>query len=179
MSISSPSAKTKVEIAKEVINNIKSNAIKATPNYFWDDFSHRLYFPVNNDEFELKNFLEEFKMPCATCAVGALFISAVLKYNDLKVSKEQLSDTFWSKKLLLHVSKFFEKIQIVSIEIAFEGKHSYFYTRQNEIVEFAGEEIDKKAIQKLLEFYSKYENTKDRMIGIMDNIIANNGDFVP
>lgn len=165
-------AEKRVAIAKDVIKQLELKKLVATPGTYFS-ISQRVaekLKPTAQLQKELK------KIPkCEVCALGACFVSAVRKFNDLTVQEVELGK--YNDELGLYTSsdlgrdgttdklnEFFEPEQLNRIEQAFEGWDRSVYHND----EYG-----------TVAFYAKYPNATRRMKAIMQNIIRNKGEFIP
>lgn len=164
----------RVAIAKDVIARLNNKTITARKRHWL-----KARFPIINYRSEVKEVLE--KELCDVCALGAIFYSAVVKYNELKFGEiwgnierslnEDSTHTFHSMSLdgiQYYLKDVFSEAQLMIIEAVFErgcGAFSEFSLQLSEeemkkVVSF-GEGITPEAC----------------MIKIMQNIIDNDGKF--
>lgn len=94
---------------------------------------------------------------CQVCAIGALFIAEVARNNKFdfhfRVDRSEMFDK---------LSRWFSEDQLTEIECAFECRACRFCN-----------------LVRAIEFGKKYADPTARMRAIMENIIANKGDFKP
>lgn len=118
---------------------------------------------------------------CAACAIGATILSCThlgnkLKFSDIRASRLGIYDLDKAsiKELLDSV---FNPEQLLMIETAFEG-WSYSADRYARTV--LDVDLETSVYRACDLFYGKYCNDpEERMIAIYQNIIDNNGVFVP
>jgi len=118
---------------------------------------------------------------CNVCALGGLFMSCTLYNNKTKLDAlgsfgeaSDLGDFIDRKKPISNgLDKFFSRSQLELIEQAFEGGDGYFgvgcYTH----------DACDDDVRRYYTYADKYPKDDDRMIAIMNNIVKNNGTFVP
>lgn len=168
----SPAGK-RVMIAKDVINKLKTKQFVAEAQT-WLAQIDGSEFITNKDLKEsrqLKSIIGDLTKPddpsCQACALGGCFMAAVDLFNDIKANDvtDGAVDGLWIETMSGYLNKFFDNDQLRLIEMAFEfGKGGF--APNNDEEQCAS---------------SMYWNAKDpetRMIGIMGNIIENNGQFV-
>ena len=126
-------------------------------------------------EIELCEVLREVK-ECELCAIGGMFYSAVMNHNNLKVSDVYSIERLYSDgifisglKLVDYLEKFFSRKMLRLIETAFEG----------DVVEDVFSDSDVPEVLAAIAFYNRYDDPKETMIAIMENIINNDGEFKP
>lgn len=100
--------------------------------------------------------------PCSVCALGALFIGSVDKFNKLNFDFKG-QDYQDREKILTNLNSSFSQEQLVLIEYAFE----------------CWLDPDTKKPGPPAIFGSRYSNDTTRLRAIMNNIITNKGTFIP
>ncbi len=112
------------------------------------------------------------QMKCQVCQLGALFLADVSLRNEYTVPKyvedEYNQGSLATENNMERLEQYFSKSQIRLIENAFEEGEGFFSWKHNV-------DEDDDAIQ----FGRKYKSAKKRMIAILENIIRNEGTFVP
>lgn len=171
-----PRNQQKVEIAKDVIAQIKAKKFIAS-NHLWANI-HEI--KVKNKD-NMQELLVKNNPVCDVCADGALLLSAIRLGNDLIYSSRSKSmnnyrDLFvfdlgvsgLAKKRLL---KYFTEEEFTLLEIAYEVGMGYKspYSRDKEIED---------ARFKALEWGKRYNSNSKRLIALMKIIIKNNGEIV-
>jgi len=177
-------AEKRIMIAKDVIAALEQKTIRSQ-NGVWCESEDPLFDretmisyydgndTINNTEISatIKN------VKCNVCALGALFVCGVRRFNKITFgdlegihgslydrSGETASGSFDQDHLDYFLKSYFSKSQLALIEIAFEkGKGGYHANSTKE----------------LLAMNMFKGNSKNRMIGIMKNIIKNKGQLVP
>lgn len=163
-------AQKRVQIARDVLAQLKSKRLIAA-NGIWLDstpFGAGTLFTASQlkKNLELQEVLKKRKQ-CSGCAMGGLFMCAVERANKLKLKDIMDSDNddeyaISGTNTFNYLSKFFEGEQLAEIETAFErgqGAHR----GSSDAISFAQEE----------------EDPGERMRLIMENIIINDGEFLP
>lgn len=171
----------RVFIARDVLAQLKLKKIVAMSGTWVDTFG------INNhsykDDKELKDIYD--KMPsCEACALGGMFVCAVRVANNLKVNEvgEEKDDIYIQEgDISNYLGKFFDQNQLKLIETTFENgsggfdhgeispeEHEACYNFFNDVSEYMGEVEDLRGGPGLDEV---------RMRLIMENIIANKGEF--
>lgn len=110
---------------------------------------------------------------CTCCALGAMMLSEIGINDQLEIGETANYDS--SFRIQLHSSgnrleEYFDDDQLKLIEIAFElgaGEWDEFEVED----EFQGE--------KAIDFGYRHDSNTDRLVAIMNNIIKNNGTFIP
>lgn len=159
----------RVSIAKDVIKQLVANKITAQTGS---------YFELRSDENivnEDLSFAISKAKSCNVCALGALFSACVLKSNHFKLNSADIfADNkmvdIWRTPVTEYLKPYFSKHQLAMIEIAFE---KYAGGINIKIVK------NVKTIKKCTDFGNQFLDDEDRMTAIMQNIIDNNGKFVP
>lgn len=158
-------AQKRVQIAKDVLAQLdlngKSRKIHIVAGeYFSTEFNNEEL--LKDDEVELQNIVTQPEFQCNVCAKGALFVTKALNYNNCSV-KSDLENIF-SDDIVMALSGIFDTEMLDNIENAFEcgvicNLDDDYYAVASSIM------------------YSDIENPEDRLRLIMENIIANKGDF--
>jgi hypothetical protein len=167
-------AEKRVMIAKDVIAALKQKTIYSqsgtwcsTRGPIFDDETLETYEKVYDTQ--ISSVIKD--VSCDVCALGALFVCGVRRFNKItfgKLSEEVFSGaeegSFAQEHLEYFLKGYFSESQLSLIEIAFEkGYGGYFADDPKEL-------LAKKMFK---------GTAKNRMIGIMNNIIKNKGKFVP
>ena len=172
-------AEKRVSIMRDVLKQIKLNKVcPAVGRYF----EVTRINPVKEGE-SLQKVMKSKTFPtCDVCMIGAAFYSSVSKYNQYKLSEDDLSG--WGDSTHLSsigedamrpfLRKFFTRRQLTLIESAFE-KSDMFAGDNGEIVTDSFMEL----IEKAVEFGEEYNDSSTRMKAIANNIIKNGGTFRP
>jgi hypothetical protein len=189
----------RIAIAKDVIAQLEAKKIVATVGNWIEDpklgtldcfVESKLANGINENVVKIDacDYVNKLNK-CKVCALGSLFVSSVHLDNDIswKMNKEaqrsfldmscrqndcgftyctfENIDNFSSESVLL---KYFSRRQLVLIENAFENN-------KGTLSPFSDYDV---TLCKA--FYRKYcHNNKNRLIGIMNNIINNDGTFDP
>lgn len=166
-----PKNKQRIKVAMDVILLIKNRQIQFTSQ------SLVSFDEVASIEFrhgtQLKSYLDKIlqKGQCCVCGVGACLISLVNLADKYKIDKNLSSHDCYTKQYK-HVIKVFGKQNTYLIEAAFEMgggsmpcyiKHVNFFDESHPAREFGKE----------------YDDDGERLKAIMENIIENDGDFIP
>jgi hypothetical protein len=163
-------AEKRVEIAKDILLSIEKKVIIPKQMEY-------LTFPMyveKSKETSLQCLLELGKVKsCRACALGSTFISLIKfenKFNvgdNLDFDRDLFDDNTnipgGSRKRLL---KYFSVYQLGLIEGCFEMRNSYFMDSTPDGIQ-----------EKVLNFGNSFKNPKQRLIGIMTNIVENKGTF--
>ena len=165
---SSTKAEKRMMIAQDCIDRINLCQIKPITSRFFcqtDDIidNSKLYSD------SLKSILNNTKevQTCSVCAKGGLFISYVGRVNKFEIGK--LADNSEnSSEPLKKLSKIFTLLQLSLIETTYEG--SEFNWNKN---------LTRKQKDVSYSFYRKYDEPKERLVAICQNIIDNKGTFKP
>jgi hypothetical protein len=169
-------AEMRVAIAKDVIAQIKAKKYNPTQGSWVDgvdgpDYVDWLFENATTCEVDVQVYTKSIKK-CNVCALGSLFVSAVNKYNNVygtykTVSLPSIFD-FRETNNRSPLLRYFTIKQIRLIEYTFEGGMG--------AVCF---DDDHPMVNKAYAFYSRYPDSKDRLLAIMKNIVENKGTFKP
>ncbi len=121
----------------------------------WDTIKHQ----------EARDVMKEDGITCSVCAKGALLCS-LISYKD-NASVNSIYNTSYGETRD-RLKDYFSVAQIDLIELAFEG----FMPNTNY-------EISTKTFKAARKFYETLSPSKERLLKILDNIVDNNGTFIP
>lgn len=152
----------RVLIAKDVLAHLEAIHIIPAPSKWVDT---NVYYQTSHKQVK-DAFLSE--KHCYCCALGAAFMCLIEREN--KVTNDELRFSFQSS-FFQRLKDFFGENQMELIEMYFEGSGAYFIRR----VKRQSDQIRASAIA----WKDNNEHPLDRMQKIMQNIIDNNGKFVP
>lgn len=169
-------AQKRVMIAKDVLTQLRSkryvaeSGIWVSPKYkFGDDGQD-----INRDESVQTLFADKTIEKCSVCALGGLFMSCTNMNNNTKVSDLEDEAEFdlgeiidAGEKLSNGLNEIFSKSQLALIEKYFEGGDGYHSVYEGD-----------RGYNAINDFYQKYTSNQ-RLKKIMENIVANDGTFVP
>lgn len=161
----------RVAVAKDVLALLRS---RQAPEIIEGNYCEGLPLPYvydkNLDSYEEnRRALHEVLEPalCAVCARGAAFLSAVRLFNQVTVYEaETESDYKGPRGLSL---KLFGARTVGLIEYAFEGEDASAETMG----------MPHSDQQRCIAFYRAHREPKARLRAIMENVVANNGRFIP
>lgn len=160
-------AQQRVELAKDVIKQLQTRRFIAKAGiYFESDALDEMGTETNP---ELQTFFNEMSQ-CEVCAKGAMFVCLVDKKNSLKlldVSSGSEYNEFSGTLITKYLRDLFELGQLELIESAFERD------------DMGSGYADEEDIQNAIFFGEKFFDDGSRLWGIMENIVQNNGKFVP
>jgi hypothetical protein len=187
-------AEKRVMIAKDVIAALEKKTIVSEsgtwctsrkPLFNSEEIKTYFDYVVNQDDVdvdvinnindtEISRSIKNVK--CNVCALGALFVCGVRRFNkitfgelgafvDVQVNSGPVSGYFKQEHLEYFLKRYFSESQLALIEIAFEQGEGGFIPSVSSQKELLAKDMFK-------------GNAKKRMIGIMKNIIKNNGQFV-
>lgn len=176
-------AQRRVVIAKDVIAALDAKKINAQPGIYCEiDLAFEEV--VGKD---LRSKIPDAKQ-CNVCALGAIFVAKVARFNDFNVGKENYGSFVGDDTEIVDVgggdirsnlSEYFDDIQLGLIESAFEKitdfAYSAFYDRSKSgrVTPEENRLCDRAAC------FSRSNNPEFRMRKIMQNIIDNHGTFKP
>lgn len=181
--------KRRMAIARDVIEQVRRKRIVPESGTWCE---------VNDGDGLLKNSLpievtEETQLqtvlaglPCSACAVGSLFACAVLRKDDLPLSDvgsgvtsvdiegmNEYNDAIEVNPgdfsaCAAYMDDIFDEDQLLLMEAAFEQGGTQGWEQHN-----LGGYTD------ACEFGGGFEDDEDRLLAIMENVLANKGTFVP
>jgi hypothetical protein len=121
------------------------------------------------------------KFSCQVCAKGAMFMSYVGRVNKMEFCDIDTGN-YGESSIHTKLGEIFSLEQLALIELAFEGEHYLRYLNDED--DFDGTAVeniilsDNEYNQAEL-FLESYTNIDTRLVGICENIIANEGTFKP
>ena len=163
-----------VAIAKDVVAQLRLKRLKASPgDYCRVEYDHMYeYFEdsVNRKDSFQKTFKKNKKVSCRVCAMGAVFIGYINRFN--KVTNDEVNDPDPGDIIEL-VDDVFSEFQLRLMEMAFEGEW-----QDTKLVEDFSEKEQENMERKAEQYYRKYPDPDQRLRAIMLNVVRNNGEFV-
>jgi hypothetical protein len=182
-------AEKRVEIAKDVLKQIKANKYRPTSGVWvididGTDVSDLVYATRREDPISAvdlkKDVVCKLRGTCDVCALGSLFVSAIDKFNHTKLSPTCYMDfTEHEDSKENPLLKWFSAKQLLLIESTFEGGHGGW--AQNVVDVLSANKIfywDDVVIPAIYAYCNKYSDSTNRLKAIMNNIIRNKGTFV-
>lgn len=181
-------AQKRVEIAKDVLKQIKSNKYTPTSGiwvmdsngYEVDDLiSYARHVAEEADAVDLKkDVVCRLNGTCSVCALGSLFVSAIDKFNHTKLNPGYYVDwTDCEDSSYNPLLKWFTARQMLLIENTFENGCGA-WCPGDVLKEKEWHAWDDKILPAIKEYNLRYPNSTDRLKAIMNNIIRNKGTFV-
>lgn len=157
-------AEMRVRIAKDVLAQVKADRLTPREQSY---LIFRGALPVDshgyisNEDVDVRDTLKGAK--CQVCALGALFVAAVDRFNECQLPACRLSV---GNRLDLtdYLAKAFSATQMDAIEAAFEGQ-SYAHGDRDRVYNSR--------------FVDAYDDSTERLRAIMRNIVRNGGTFRP
>jgi len=182
-------AEKRVEIAKDVLKQIKANKYRPTSGvWVMDAYGYEVCdfvsYAKNVDEFDVvdlkKSVVCRLQGMCDVCALGSLFISAVDKFNHTKLNPGCYVDfTNHKDKEYNPLLKWFSAKQLLLIESTFEGGHGgWAHEAMNILSEDEYCYWVESVLQAIYAYCNRYPDATSRLKAIMNNIIRNKGTFV-
>jgi len=162
-------AQKRVMIAQDVLAQLKAKRYVAESGC-WVRIHYNPTTVAETDSVQ-ELFVEKKIESCNVCALGGLFMSCTnFNNNTLLVDLDDVSEDLGAlvdveEKLSNKLNSIFTTNQLKLIEMYFEANGGYF------------ENYDKE--DHIQAFYDKYPSDKKRLQLIMENIVENNGTFVP
>ena len=172
-------AKLRVAIARDAIALIKSDRATAVRGSFVRVGPDAV---VATAQKSIKATVEHAieNEDCKVCALGSLFVAAVLKVK--KVGEEEAQDVLnnnydevRTETLFRSLKEIFPIETLEKIEIAFEKGGGWFQDRGYGGVEH---HFSKECFNAYANSYSDIYSTRERLVAIMQNIVENEGEFV-
>lgn len=182
-------AEKRVEIAKDVLKQIKANKYNPTCGiwvmdsygYEVDDLISYTKVVKETDAVDLKkDVVCKLNGTCSVCALGSLFVSAIDKFNHTKLLPGYYVDFAVPEDSKYNpLLKWFSAKQLLLIETTFEGGHGCWANGAMYILSTKEFESWKESILPAIYAYcNRYPDETSRLKAIMNNIIRNKGTFV-
>ena len=166
-------AQKRVMIAQDVLAQLKAKRYVAESGC-WVQANYNSAVPLADIKYKdsvQDLFAEKTIESCNVCALGGLFMSCTnFNNNTLLEDLDDVSEDLGNlideeEKLSNKLNKIFSTSQLKLIEVYFEGNDGYFY--------------ENREYDTVKAFYIKYPSDKKRLQLIMENIVENEGTFVP
>ena len=148
----------RVAIAKDALAAIKAKIYTA------EEGTYCLIAGIDDpfgSEFDKSSQLRDSLAQCQCCAIGALFLSKARVADEETVGRYRRGVDYWRR-----LSPYFDRQQLDLIEAAFE-LHDVHDTLKED------------ARERAYRFGNRYTVAKNRLVAILNNIVENNGTFVP
>lgn len=169
---------TAVDLAKDVIRLLRAKKIKVPADGYAS-----VYLTLNR-HIPLGTFvgkslqkvicLKQWK-PCNVCALGALFMAHVDKNNQVQLDGTVSQFNQHRDNVAGPLSAYFSNLQLHLIETVYEQRVAWS-DRLRELDGVSGIGLMRNSA---ITFGEKTSGRRNRIISIMQNIIANNGKFCP
>ena len=177
-------AEKRVEIAKDVLKQIKANKYSPECGVWFRDSNDKyledfLDYQTGQLIDAKKDIVEKLVGTCKVCALGSLFISAIDKYNHTKLDPAFCNDAeiFTAIDKNNPLTRWFTARQMLLIENTFENASGAWYPPLG-LKKKEWRAWDDKVVPAINKYNLRYPNPTDRLKAIMNNIIRNKGTFV-
>lgn len=160
-------AKLRKQGAEDALELLKSNTmIPLQGSYLLMSYKWTEDSPVNSQLCEITKQLNN----CNACAIGVLFVSMVNRNNSLTVGEYKQEKSNKEHKVYFdYLERFFDMEQLRLIESAFERNFSFA----------VNEGFSLSLARRAEDFGYDYPDSRGRLTAILENIIENNGEFIP
>jgi len=163
-------AEKRVAVARDVILAIRAEQIVPATMVYLD--AEKMSRTPELPDLQVREALAGVE--CTACAIGSVFVACTNRADDLTMREFGVASQFHSEsrpdQMRKYLSEWFSYKQLALIESAFE--RSAFNAQ-------VGPNPSLRAYRAAVNFGDEFTNSKDRMIGIMKNIIKNEGTFKP
>ena len=168
-------AQIRVAIARDVLKRLDTKKLKAANNGY---LNLKVTPTEKNRDSDFKSVLARQPV-CTVCAIGGLFVSCCSKFNELPTSTildrpKQDTDRpgyIHFEPLVPYLENYFSAEQLALVETAFEG---------SVVGNLDHQEVSADQEENACAIYYKHPNRPTaRLRAIMQNIIDNDGTFVP
>lgn len=166
-------------LAKDVIKQVNRKKFKPTQGTYCE-----LVGPINYGNYDaihkeqLDALIKEENAKCKVCALGSLVASYALAKDNTTLGQAEDREPIADR-----LAPYFGKKQLDMIELTFEGAVNGLKGNRDGVEYEAHMTLDTELTQKELEacynFHNRYDSADDLLLGIMRNIIKNEGRFVP
>lgn len=166
-------AKKRVMIAKDVISQLKSGKIVPDHTYFsWPDHkSEETAECLRRNRTPTNMALLTSRTSCEVCGIGSLFVAALERDGRYKLGRYKgRSSEPGRAEIVCYLTPYFDRTQLQLIEAFFE-QDLYFTSIDVQ------ETLDPEMVYKNPIFTER--DDRKRLEMIMENIIENNGQFIP
>ena len=179
----------RVEIAKDVLKQIKANKYKPTSGIWVSDADgnevNDLIYRARDKDWDApvdlkKDVVCQLNGKCDVCALGSLFVSAIDKFNHTKLNPNCSVDfTEHQDSDYNPLLKWFSAKQLLLIENTFENRYgawmekTMYVLSKNKVIYW-----DDVVIPAIHAYCKKYPDETSRLKAIMNNIVRNKGTFV-
>ena len=165
--------KKRVAVARDVIAALQAKKIQAKQGNWVNLGVGKKQERLLPGGKQLRDVIIENSPTCTACALGAMFVCAVMRkdaltveecrsYDNLNLDYDNIAD---------YLRAFFAEPQLEMIEVAFEKGTGAFWG------DVAYADVSSKGRAAL--FGKQHKTAEDRMVAIMQNIISNDGTFRP
>jgi hypothetical protein len=158
-----------VLLAKDVLARIKNKQIIPERTYF---YASDLPF-INADLKDVYESHFEKNNACNACALGALFIAEIIQKDNFP--RKGLNLTNFTKRIVDVIGE----EQAILIETAFEVGGDEIWCNEERLQEKRNHLILNGKWDQAIKFGRSYTYKRERMRAIMNNIIKNEGEFIP
>lgn len=164
-------AQKRVMIAQDVLAQLKAKRYVAESGCWVQPNIHSAWEKkLSHHDSVQELFIEQKIESCNVCALGGLFMSCTNFNNntlleDLDFASSELGDLIEEVKLSNKLNSIFSVKQLKLIESYFEENDGYFYINSQ--------------YDRIKAFCDKHPSDKKRLQLIMENIVENEGTFVP
>lgn len=159
----------RVQGAKDALALLETNAVIARKGSYLDSWVlHEVGLTWGAEGHrQVCEFTRKLKK-CSACAIGTLFVAMVNKHNDLQINDYRAA-SLKTGACHVYLQRFFEPKQLGLIEAAFEMSNVQASIKNCTLDE----------VRSAIKFGRKHQKSHDRMVAILNNIIENDGEFVP
>lgn len=155
----------RIKIIRDVVSLLRAEKLKALHgHYLWVKGGTKKF----NDADQVHKVVEQSE--CSVCGIGGLFAATVLLNNKSTVRNVfGYSANEENSYMRKYLEQWFDNVQLDLIEAAFEVSNNLIV----EVSYFAPE------LDAAVRFGRKHRASKDRLLAICKNMLANKGKFVP
>jgi hypothetical protein len=180
-------AQQRVTLAKDIIKNVISGKFIAEQGSYvsfnYDNYVDNVRAQAliadargsgTQDKLQMCQVFEAAEK-CTVCGIGGAYVAAVLRADKLTLDRAgSLGNDVPMRKYL---DQFFSREQQALIECAFEGDSTFQYISHDSNV--TGAQTTRAKARSASKFGQKFDEPDERLIAIMENVIENDGTFIP
>lgn len=166
-----PANEQRVAIAKDAIMLLNNRHANATPLTYFE-----IKYDGDGEVFMDKQLNEHLgDVTCDVCAKGVLLLSHIARFDNFSIGycgRSSVGNGF----IFSRIGSIFKTDQLDMIESAFEG--SVIEDSSGSLLSEMGHIANEKG-RLCIAFGEQYDDNTERLLAILQNIIDNDGEFVP
>lgn len=174
-------AQQRVAIAKDVLKWIALDRLVPTTGSYFDVWNKAALGIGSNAYYRKKldgqEALLKPEVKCSVCALGGLFACTVARANSITLYDVNIAG---QGAMHEYLAPYFDRRQLLLVESAFERVDFRPHREKYRIDDYGDESfVQDLEVERAVAFGCGYDKADKRMRAIMENIIANGGEFKP